>query len=243
MADAGLRQRLALVEERIARATAASGRSPAEVRLLLATKTVPVDRIRIVLEAGYTLIAENRVQELVEKAPDLADVPHESHFIGNLQRNKVNQVLKLVTCVQSVDRIALARAISDRVDPVEPMDVLIQVNTSGEESKFGVSPETAVEFANEVASLPGLAVKGFMTIGLFSTDELPVRRCYEMLRGIRDEVVADQSMADASELSMGMSGDLEWAIEEGATIVRVGTAVFGERATPDSYYWPDGSTP
>ncbi|MGB6059053.1 MAG: YggS family pyridoxal phosphate-dependent enzyme [Microthrixaceae bacterium] len=238
-----LLEALAAVEERISRAAARSGRDDSDVRLLLATKTVPGERVRLVLEAGYTLIGENRVQELVDKAPTLADIPHEAHFIGNLQRNKVNQVLRLASCIQSVDRISLARALSDRIDPSAPLDVLIQVNTSGEESKFGMTPDMAGDFAREVAQLPGLRVRGFMTIGLFSTDEVPVRRCYEMLRGIRDEVVADQSMADASGLSMGMSGDLEWAIEEGATIVRVGTAVFGERATPDSYYWPDRTTP
>ncbi|HTN99472.1 MAG TPA: YggS family pyridoxal phosphate-dependent enzyme [Microthrixaceae bacterium] len=238
MEDEGLRSRLAEVEERIARAAAISGRSREDVRLLLATKTVPAERIRLALEAGFTLIAENRVQELVEKAPALSNTPHESHFIGNLQRNKVNQILKLVTCVQSVDRISLARAISDRVGPTNPMDVYVQVNTSGEESKFGVTPDVAIAFANEVDELDGVAVKGFMTIGLFSTDEVPVRRCYEKLRQIRDEVVSDPSMVGAAELSMGMSGDLEWAIEEGATMVRVGTAVFGKRDTPDSFYWP-----
>ncbi len=236
--DPELSERLAGVQERIAGAAARSGRGADAVRLLLATKTVPAGRIRIALEAGFTLIGENRVQELVDKAPALADIPHEAHFIGNLQRNKVNQVLKLASCVQSVDRISLARSISDRVDPLAPLDVFIQVNTSGEESKFGVSPEEAVGFAHEVAALAGIRVRGFMTIGLFSTDEVPVRRCYELLRSIRDRVVSDAATAEAVELSMGMSGDLEWAIEEGATIVRVGTAVFGRRETPDSFYWP-----
>lgn len=241
--SSSLLEALAEVEERIAGAAARSGRGAGSVRLLLATKTVPAERIRLALDAGYTLIGENRVQELVEKAPALADIPHEAHFIGNLQRNKVNQVLKLASCIHSMDRLTLARAVSDRADPNAPVDVLVQVNTSNEESKFGVAPDSAVDFAHQVADLPGVRLRGFMTIGLFSTDEVPVRRCFELLRSIRDEVVADAATADATELSMGMSGDLEWAIEEGATIVRVGTAVFGRRDTPDSFYWPEGAAP
>ena len=238
-ADTAIPQRLEELEERISAACAGSGRGRQEVDLLLATKTVPAERIRVALAAGYTLIGENRVQEVVSKADALADIPHQSHFIGHLQRNKINQVLPLVDVVQSIDRLDLAVAVSKRLD--RDLDVLIQVNTSEEESKFGVDPLDAVGLAEQVDSLENLRVAGFMTIGLFSTDEVPVRRCYERLRVLRDEVVSS-SVPDAQILSMGMSGDLEWAISEGATMIRVGSAVFGSRPTSDAYYWP-GSAP
>ncbi len=231
---------LAAVRTRIDAAARAAGRDPSDVRLLVATKTQPAEAVRAVVEAGVDLIGENRVQELVAKAPDLADLVAAGrvavHMIGHLQRNKVNQVLASATGVESVDSLALAEALSARcARDGRALDVLVQVNVSGEESKSGTPPDDAPRLAADVAALAGLRLTGFMTIGANSPDETRVRAGFARLREVRDVVVhaGIAGTENARELSMGMSGDLELAIAEGATIVRVGTAVFGPRPTPD----------
>ncbi len=228
------------ITERIAKACALSGRDQNEVKLLLATKTVPADRIKIALAAGQTLIAENKVQELKEKYEALSEIPHANHFIGHLQTNKIKDLLKYnVSCIQSLDRLDLAEKLHQRLAfEDKTMEVLIQVNTSFEESKFGVSPEEAIVLTQQVAQLSTLKIKGLMTIGLLSAEVEKVRKCFRLLKEIQQQIIALQiPNVDMRELSMGMSGDLEAAIAEGATIVRVGTAIFGTRPTPDSYYW------
>lgn len=226
------------VRARVDAAARSAGRDPSDVRLLVATKTQPAEAVRAVVAAGVDLVGENRVQELVAKAPDVADLVAAGllrvHMIGRLQRNKVNQVLATASAVESVDSVELARAISDRcVRDTRTLDVMLQVNVSGEPTKAGVGPDDAVSLALEVATLPGLRLTGFMTIGALSTDEAQVREGFARLREVRDAVVrsGDPRTRDAHELSMGMSGDLELAVAEGATTVRVGTAVFGPRAT------------
>ncbi|MCU7694235.1 YggS family pyridoxal phosphate-dependent enzyme [Haoranjiania flava] len=225
-----------LIKQRIANACAGCGRRAEDVKLLLATKTVNAEKIRIAFSAGETLMGENKVQELKEKYEDLKSIPHQTHFIGHLQTNKIKEVLKYVNCIQSVDRIELARKLNDRLAfEQRTMEIFIQVNTSYEDSKFGIAPEQAVDFAQEVSRLERLQIKGLMTIGLFSAEQEKVRKCFELLKTLQHEML-DKGI-EAHELSMGMSHDLETAIEEGATIVRVGTAIFGERIYPDSYYW------
>lgn len=236
---------LAAINERIKKACEQSGRNTDDVKLLLATKTVPPDRIKIALENGYTLIAENKVQELKEKYEDLKDIPHESHFIGHLQTNKIKDILKYdVTCVQSLDRLELAEKLHQRLlAENRTMDVLIQVNTSNEESKFGVNPDQAIELTRKISNYSTLKIKGLMTIGLFSAETDKVRACFKILKKLQQDIITENiPNVEMKELSMGMSGDLETAIEEGATIVRVGTAVFGVRIYPDSYYWDEGKT-
>ena len=228
------------IRERIANSCARSGRDPREVRLLLATKTVTPENIKIALQTGQTLIGENKVQELKEKAASLMDIPHEKHFIGHLQTNKIRDVLKYhVSCIQSLDRLDLAEKLHQRlVFEQKTMNVLIQVNTSSEKSKFGVSPENAVELTRQAAKLDRLRIRGLMTIGFFSAEAAKIRECFKLLKNIRQEIIRQNiPNVEMQELSMGMSGDLEIAIEEGATIIRVGTAIFGERIYPDSYYW------
>lgn len=232
------------IQERIVQACLQNGRDPGEVKLLLATKTVPAARIRVALEAGHTLIAENKVQELKEKYEALKEIPHTHHFIGHLQTNKIKDLLQCnVSCIHSVDRTGLAEKLQQRLEVLDKtMDVLIQVNTSGEESKFGIAPDQAAGLVRQVARLKNLHIKGLMTIGVFSSDTEKVRRCFRMLREIQQEIRAQNIPGTAmKELSMGMSGDLETAIAEGATIVRVGTAIFGQRPTPDSYYWNENA--
>ena len=236
---AQIAQNLARVRSRVDDAARAAGRAPSDVRLLVATKTQSADAVRAVVEAGADLIGENRVQELGAKAPDLADLVAagrvEVHMIGHLQRNKVNQVLATATGVESVDSLALAEALAARcARDGRVLDVLVQVNVSDEESKSGARPDDAAALATAVAGLEGLRLRGFMTIGANSPDETVVRAGFARLRAVRDAVAVSGApgTAAAGELSMGMSGDLELAVAEGATIVRVGTAVFGPRPTP-----------
>lgn len=226
--------------QRIETACIGSNRSPDEVRLLLATKTVPVNRIKQALAAGCTLIAENKVQELKEKYDDLKEIPHTNHFIGHLQTNKIKDILKYdVSCIQSLDRIDLAEKLQQRLEAEgRTIDVLIQINTSGEESKFGIHPEKALELVKQISELSALKVKGLMTIGLFSAETEKVRTCFRLLKELQQQIISHNIPGvEMNELSMGMSGDLETAVEEGATIVRVGTAIFGQRIYPDNYYW------
>lgn len=231
---------LNVILKRIENACINAGRNPKEVKLLMATKTVSTDRIKIALQTGQTLIAENKVQEVKEKYEDLKNIPHTSHFIGHLQTNKIKDILKYgVQCVQSVDRLDLAEKLHQKLLAEErEMDILIQVNTSNEESKFGVSPENTLDLVKEISTLSTLKIKGLMTIGLFSSDEERVRTCFQLLKSLQQKITdLNLPNVEMKELSMGMSGDLEIAIQEGATIVRVGTAIFGERIYPDSYYW------
>ncbi len=224
--------RLATVAGQVGQAACAAGRPADDVRLLLATKTIEPARILQVIAAGYTLIGENRVQEVVSKADALAGVAHESHFIGHLQANKINQLLPHVSCVQTVDSADLGRRLHNRITALgRTLDVLIQVNVSAEASKSGVTLGQAPALLAELAGFHGLRVTGFMTIGLNSPDKSAVRAGYRALTAFRDDV-ATRGLAGAetaTELSMGMSGDFAEAIAEGATLVRVGSAVFGAR--------------
>ena len=233
-------ENLKIILERIESACHKSNRNPDEVRLLLATKTVSAENIKIAIKAGQTLIAENKVQEVKEKYESLKSIPHESHFIGNLQSNKIKDVLKCdISCVQSLDRLDLAQKLHQRLlFENKTIEVLIQVNSSNEESKFGVHPSQTIELIQQVSKLETLKIKGLMTIGLFSAETEKVRKCFQLLKEIQEKVISlNIPNVEMKELSMGMSGDLETAIEEGSTIVRVGTAIFGQRIHPDSYYW------
>lgn len=227
--ESNIRANLAAVRERVEAACKAAGRAPDEVELLLATKTQPAARIAEAIAAGARLIGENRVQELAEKDAELAGLPCERHFIGHLQSNKVNQVLRYVACVQTVDGAELADRLQRRLETLDrTLDVLVQVNTSGEATKSGVTPADAVAVVQEVAARDRLRVRGLMTVGLQSPDEAAVRASYRALRELRDRA-ADVIGAGLPVLSMGMSGDLEAAVAEGATMVRIGSAVFGQR--------------
>ncbi len=224
--------RVAAVRAEVAAAARAAGRAPEDVEILLATKTQPPPAILEAIDAGCPLIGENRVQEVVEKAEALQIAAHVTHFIGHLQANKINQLLGLVGCVQSVDSVELARRLDTRLAARDlVLDVLLQVNVSGEPSKSGVPPESALALLAEVAPMERLTVRGFMTIGLNSPDRDAVRAGYRALAGIRDRALAGgvPGGETATELSMGMSGDFADAIAEGATMVRIGSAVFGAR--------------
>nr|WP_315395060.1 YggS family pyridoxal phosphate-dependent enzyme [uncultured Sphingobacterium sp.] len=235
-------ENLKVIEDKIKACCLLNNRDPKEVRLLLATKTVPANRIKTALLAGYTLIAENKVQELRDKYDDLKNIPHTNHFIGHLQTNKIKYILQHdVTCVQSIDRFDLAQKINQRLQlENRTIDILIQVNTSMEESKFGISPDKAIDLIRQIAILENVKIKGLMTIGLFSAEEDKIRACFRLLKNLQQDIIkAEIPGVEMTELSMGMSGDYEIAIAEGATIVRIGTAVFGKRIYPDSHYWDE----
>ena len=238
-------QNIAEIKARMAEACKKAGRNPEEVKLLLATKTVSADRIKLALATGETLIGENKVQELRDKYEELKEVPHTKHFIGHLQTNKIKDILKAeVACIESLDRWDAAEKLQQRLEYEDKtIEVLIQVNTSYEDSKFGLDPSEAVDFVKKVATLDRLKIKGLMTIGLFSAEIEEVRKCFQLLKKIQQEIIAENiPNVEMKELSMGMSGDLETAIEEGSTIIRVGTAIFGKRVYPDSHYWPENNS-
>jgi pyridoxal phosphate enzyme (YggS family) len=229
-------QNIKIIHTRIKNACSNCGRDSKDIKLLLATKTVAADKILTALQLGENLIAENKVQELKDKFETLKIIPHQTHFIGHLQTNKIKEVIKYAQCIQSLDRIELAEKLQKRLDFEEKtIDVFLQINTSYEKSKFGMVPEKAFDFALQVSKLNRLKIKGLMTIGLFSAETQKIRKCFQLLKKIQLQLL-DKDIP-VHELSMGMSGDLETAIEEGSTIIRVGTAIFGKRPYPDSYYW------
>lgn len=237
-----LKSNLALIQNRINSACEQSGRASSEVKLLLATKTVAAEKIQMAIDEGYTLLGENKVMEAQEKHESLKNEHCQWHIIGHLQTNKIKYALKFADVIQSVDRIKLASKLQNRCEyDGRDIDVFIQVNTSYENSKFGIAPENSLEFIKEVSEFPRLHIKGLMTIGLLSSKDEKVRDCFKLLKEIQLKA-QDMQLPNASfnELSMGMSNDLELAIEEGSTMVRVGTAIFGERPFPDSYYWNEG---
>ena len=227
------------IMKRIQTACKKAGRNPKEVQLLLATKTVEPERILQAFSCGCTLIGENKIQELRDKYEALSVVPHTAHFIGHLQSNKIKEVVQYAQCIQSIDNLDTAQKLEQRLAQEGcNLDVLVQVNTSAEKSKFGCVPEDADLLVKAIAALPHITIRGFMTIGLFSGEEEKVRACFRRLKQVQKRVAA-MGLPNVSTdiLSMGMSGDLEIAIEEGSTMLRIGTAVFGERQYPDSRYW------
>lgn len=229
--------KLSQLQQRIEQACAKVGRNPQQVQLLLATKTVKPQLIKQAFACGQTLIGENRIQEVIQKHAQLANSDYQQHFIGHLQTNKVKDLLRYnINCLQSLDRMRLAQRLHNRLEYEDKtIDVFLQFNTSYEASKYGMAPENALQFAKQVAEFERINIKGLMTIGLFSAEKQQVRQCFQRLKQIQNQLL--DAGINATELSMGMSGDFEIAIAEGATIIRVGSAIFGERPHPDSYYW------
>lgn len=229
----GIAERWSELQERITRACGVVGRDPATVEVLAAVKTQSADRIVAVLAAGARILGHNRAQEMAEVLPQVRAVwpgDFQNHFIGALQTNKVNQVLRHVSCVQSVDRIDLARRLARAATRAgRELEVFVEVNSSGEPTKAGVRPEETLELCSAVAGLEGLRLRGLMTVGANSPDVEVVRASYEVLARLSAELTAMPGTAAAGELSMGMTRDLEIAIAAGATMVRVGTAIFGPR--------------
>ncbi|HKW94268.1 MAG TPA: YggS family pyridoxal phosphate-dependent enzyme [Methylomirabilota bacterium] len=218
-----IRANLGRVQEAVARACARAGRSPDHVLLIAVSKTMEAERVRLAIEAGVAALGENRVQEAKEKIERLGH-PVPWHLIGSLQTNKAKDAARLFDWIHSVDRLELARELSRRVPHTKPLNVLLQVNLGEEPQKGGVAPAECKRLCEAVAGLPGLSVRGLMAIPPMTHDAEASRPHFRRLRELRDELGLEHC-------SMGMSADFEVAIEEGATMVRVGTAIFGERAT------------
>ena len=219
------------VRRKIATAAARRGEEPGNITVVGVSKNVPVKRMNAAIRAGITDIGENRVQEALKKYFDVEPVSW--HFIGHLQRNKVKDVLTRFDLIHSLDRISLAKEIQKRAARLEMVvPCLVQVNVAGEESKFGISPAELKVFLQQIVSFPNIKVCGLITIAPYCTDAEKVRPIFRRLREMfeDEDYPAGVSM---QFLSMGMSGDFEVAVEEGANMVRIGTAIFGRRADSD----------
>jgi PLP dependent protein len=222
-----LPERIRHIDERIRAACARAGRLREEVTLVAVTKTQPISVINEAIALGLADIGENRVQEYLSKRPDL--LPHRFHMIGHLQRNKVRMIAGLSALIHSVDAGELAREIDRRAGEAGIVaGVLLEVNTSGEASKEGVMPDGVEDLARAVRAMPNLVLRGLMTVADIAGDPEEVRPRFRLLRALRDAVREDGA-AGCTELSMGMTGDFEVAVEEGATMIRIGSALFGPR--------------
>ena len=219
-------ENLLQVRERIAAAALRAGRPLGEIKLVAVTKNMPVEVINEVLFCGITSLGENRVQEFLQKYPQISQ-EHEWHFIGHLQTNKVKKIIGKVSLIHSLDRWSLAEAVSRASGMANTVTkVLVQVNVAGEKTKHGLSPAETPEFVHEVADLPGLDVRGLMTIAPRCENPEEVRPVFRQLRELARQIKEKASRARMDYLSMGMTGDFEVAVEEGANILRIGSAIF-----------------
>ena len=226
-----LKQRLESVNSRIEKAAGACGRNPESVRLVAVSKTMPVETVRLAIDAGAGILGENYVQEARDKIDALVDEDVEWHFIGHLQTNKAKYAVRLFDLIHSVDSLKLAVELDKQAARAAKIQkVLIQVNVAREGSKSGVFAEDLPDLVTAVAALPNLRLEGLMTMPPYFNAPEKVRPYFSALRHLRDDI-AEKRIDNVSmhELSMGMTGDFEAAVAEGATLVRVGTAIFGER--------------
>lgn len=230
----GIRENLRLVKERIARACERSGRSPEDIILVGVTKTFDASVIKEAVEAGITHIGENYVQEARAKKEALGDIPVTWHMIGHLQSNKAKQALQIFDWIHTLDRLNLAERLNRLVlqHRDRPLPVLLQVKTGQEDTKSGILPDELFRLYDEVSQMEGLQIRGLMTIPPYFENPEDVRPYFrqlaDLLKKLRDRSPKPELL---TELSMGMSHDFEVAIEEGATMIRVGTALFGERSS------------
>jgi len=234
-----------VVNARIAKACQRSGRPAESVRLLPISKTKGESAIRLAYAAGIRNFGENKVQEAQQKwelTGDLTDV--QWSIVGHLQTNKAKSVARFASEFQALDSFRVAVELDRHLSRERrQLDVFIQVNTSNEASKYGLPPEEVAAFLKSIAPISTLRVRGLMTLAIFSDEMDRVRDCFVRLRKLRDQLLQEvPDPALLGHLSMGMSGDFEIAIEEGATVVRVGQAIFGARTTPDGHYWPSASS-
>ena len=221
--------RVAEVRERIERARERAGRSDS-VGLVAVTKTYPAGIVRAAIAAGVTDVGENRVQELEEKVAEVGRDAVRWHLIGHLQRNKAGKALPLFDLLHSLDSLRLAEALSREARQAgATVAALVQVNASGEGTKGGFRPEEAVDAVGRMAELPGVALVGMMTMAPFTDDGAAIRKAFQTTRRVWEEAARQVPGFRAEHLSMGMSNDFEIAVEEGSTLVRVGSLIFGER--------------
>lgn len=235
MSPEALAERLARVRETVAAACEKIGREPGVLRIVAITKGHPFQAVIDALNEGLLDVGENRVQEALLKfgqaRHELAEPGVRRHMVGHLQRNKVRDAVEIFDWVQSVDSLRLAGALSERMTGrTHPLQVLVEVNAAGEEQKHGFPPDVAVDRALEIGELPGLVLRGVMAMAPWTDDERVLRRTFRGVRQVFVELRAQKPGSDRLDtLSMGMSNDYSLAVEEGATMIRLGTALFGER--------------
>ena len=233
---------LTAVRTRIDDACRACDRDPGEVSLLPVSKTKPPSMVEEAYEAGYRLFGENKVQDALAKS-ELMDADHpglEWAVIGGLQTNKAKYVARFATEFQALDSLKVARELDKRLQKEgRQLRVLVQVNSSAEPQKSGIAPEEAVDFARELAAFDSLDVRGLMTVALNSSEPKAVADCFDVVVGVQEKLRQEvNEVSDWSELSMGMSGDLEIAVAHGSTQVRIGTDIFGARTDPAEIWRP-----
>lgn len=224
------KKRLEALKNRIDKAAIKSNHNPESIRLVAVTKTIPANRVKEAIEAGVTTLGENYVQEAQNKFNVLGIYPVSWHFIGHLQSNKAKYAVRLFDLIHSVDTLKLARELNKYAKKINKIqEILIQINISKEPSKSGSDIEDAANLIKDIILFDNLSLKGLMTMPPFFNDPEKARPYFTVLRNFRDQVQKDFPGVVLNELSMGMTGDFEVAIEEGATLVRIGTAIFGER--------------
>lgn len=226
-----IESRLKHVKDQISEAAVACGRDPETVKLVAVSKTVPTDRILAAIKAGVTDLGENYIQEAREKIEALREENVSWHFIGHLQSNKAKYAVRLFDLIHSIDSLKLAKELNKRASALGKVQkILVQVNISGEATKSGIETEQAVRLVRHIAPLENISIQGLMTMPPFFNAPEKVRPYFKALKNLQD-LIRDEAIANVhmTELSMGMSGDFAAAIEEGATLVRVGTAIFGGR--------------
>ncbi len=219
----------AAIRQTIQSTCARCGRSPDEITIIPVTKTVDAQAVRILAKLGFDTFGENRLQPSEPKIESLGDLDIRWHFIGHLQSRKIRPVMNLFACIQSVDSFRLASKINTAVEEAAPpFPILLEANISGETAKYGFSPDELKSNAESLAEMSGLRIEGLMTMAPFTNDPDVIRRTFAGLRELRDELSGLFVGSDTAHLSMGMTNDYELAIEEGATILRIGSAFFAE---------------
>lgn len=226
-----MKQNLISVQQRIERSAKQCGRDPKTIRLVAVGKTQTADRVREAICAGATIIGENYIQEAREKFDQLADLEVQWHFIGHLQSNKAKYAVRMFALIHSVDSIKLAKELNKQARKIgKRQSILVQVNIGCEPSKSGLAEKEAAEHIVRIADMENLHIRGLMTMPPFFDDPEKARPYFAALRRLRDSLASNAGLSpDFKELSMGMTGDFEAAIQEGATLVRIGTALFGAR--------------
>jgi len=227
----GFKKRLSSIKERIINAAISSGRDPADIRLVTVSKKMPEEKIIKAIDAGADILGENFIQEARQKAEHLSSRNISWHFIGHLQSNKAKYAVKIFDLIHTVDSLKLALELNKRAENINKIQhILIQVNISGELSKSGAEPDKVMDLLKKISLLKNLSIQGLMTVPPFSSNPEKTRPFFASLRNLKDKINKEALPGiHIKELSMGMTGDFETAIEEGATLVRIGTAIFGKR--------------
>lgn len=234
-------QNLLRIQEQVMQMCIANNREPDSCRIVPVSKTISANFLQSFCQNNQLVFAENKVQELKSKYLALKSFGPKWHFVGYLQTNKVRECADVAEMIHSVDRFKLGQALETHLQRAgKSMDILVQVNTSGEASKFGVSPDNAIRLVRDLRQFETLKIKGLMTLAVFSSESAAVRNCFRQLKVLAGQIRNEGlNRVEMAELSMGMSSDYKIAIEEGSTIVRIGQEIFGPRTLPNSYYWDE----